>query len=366
MSDVIAFLSLLELREPDRPPCTHEMTAFVLSLSSSFITKQHTRHLDTPRTTRRPQNFAIVSSLNGNASRSQHRKQNQGEEDHDIHLICCDMDGTILDSTSTISSRNIDTVKSLIVQDSALFVPTTGKSRLGALKSMKGLGDHLLEIHSGQVPGVFLQGLVVYGRGGEMVYEKTLEEDISWKIVEHAKNIGVTIVAYNGDRIVGVEETERTRDIASYHEPSPIYMQSWEEIVGKMPLHKFLFLDEPKNVEMFRPSVENAVGDVAAITTAVPNMLEALPAGASKGAGAVKLLESFGVDPINTMCLVDGENDLSLIDVVNVSVAMGNALSSVKSAAKYVVGTNDDHGVSEAIERFVLSKNRTKSNLVRP
>lgn len=37
-----------------------------------------------------------------------------------------------------------------------------------------------------------------------------------------------------------------------------------------------------------------------------------------------------------------------------VGVAMGNAVPSVKAAASSVVGTNDQDGVAEALERYVL------------
>lgn len=308
-----------------------------------------------------PRASAVASdSLSIGQSRVQqpHQKSDTSLPKHDIELLCCDMDGTILSESSSISDRNIKTVRQLIDSQQALFIPATGKSRTGALKAMQDLGKYLVDHHVGNVPGVYIQGLLVYGKGGEMVYENYLEEDIAWRIVEHAKELGVTLVAYNGDRIVAVEENDLTKNMTTYHEPEPIYLKSWEEVIGKESLHKFLFLDDPENVDEFRGSVEEMVGDDGVITMAVKGMLEVLPPGASKGFGVEKLIESYGVDAEKVMAIGDGENDLEMLKQVGVSVAMGNALDSVKEVAKYHVETNENHGVSEAIERFILSSNR--------
>jgi hydroxymethylpyrimidine pyrophosphatase-like HAD family hydrolase len=39
---------------------------------------------------------------------------------------------------------------------------------------------------------------------------------------------------------------------------------------------------------------------------------------------------------------------------VGLAVAMGNAVPELREVADVVVGTNDEEGVAEAIERFVL------------
>jgi haloacid dehalogenase-like hydrolase len=39
---------------------------------------------------------------------------------------------------------------------------------------------------------------------------------------------------------------------------------------------------------------------------------------------------------------------------VGLAVAMGNAVPEMRAVADVVVGTNDEEGVAEAIERFVL------------
>ena len=68
------------------------------------------------------------------------------------------------------------------------------------------------------------------------------------------------------------------------------------------------------------------------------------------GSGNDKVYAGTGNDALKG----DGGNDLGMVANAGLGVAMGNAVPAVAAAAHVVVGSNDDHGVAEAIERFVL------------
>ncbi len=55
-----------------------------------------------------------------------------------------------------------------------------------------------------------------------------------------------------------------------------------------------------------------------------------------------------------TMAIGDSENDLAMIKVAGVGVAMENAEEIIKQAADYVTRSNEDNGVAYAIEQFIL------------
>jgi hydroxymethylpyrimidine pyrophosphatase-like HAD family hydrolase len=86
----------------------------------------------------------------------------------------------------------------------------------------------------------------------------------------------------------------------------------------------------------------------------VPVVLQVLPLGASKGAGVSWLLKHLGMDPAGLLALGDGENDIEMLQLAAVGVAMGNAGAKVKGVADAVVGSNDEDGVAQAIHEYVL------------
>jgi hydroxymethylpyrimidine pyrophosphatase-like HAD family hydrolase len=60
------------------------------------------------------------------------------------------------------------------------------------------------------------------------------------------------------------------------------------------------------------------------------------------------------MSPAGLMALGDGENDIEMLQLAAVSVAMGNAGAKVKGAAGFETASNDEDGVAQAIDRFVL------------
>ena len=117
---------------------------------------------------------------------------------------------------------------------------------------------------------------------------------------------------------------------------------------------KVIFMATEDKINSIRPQVEATFTGKAAITTAIPGMLELLPLGASKRAGVEYLLNRLGVEPSKVMAIGDGENDVEMLQLCGLGVAVGNAGAAARSVADVVVGSNDEDGVAEAIEQFVL------------
>ena len=49
----------------------------------------------------------------------------------------------------------------------------------------------------------------------------------------------------------------------------------------------------------------------------------------------------------------DGENDISMFEVTDNSVAMGNALEKVKEKAKFVTNSNDEEGLVKYLNSII-------------
>jgi len=75
-----------------------------------------------------------------------------------------------------------------------------------------------------------------------------------------------------------------------------------------------------------------------------------VPLGVDKGSGLATALSKLGVAENRTACIGDGENDLSMFDVVRVRAALGNSVPSLKRRADFVADGNDGAGTMEAIE----------------
>ena len=63
---------------------------------------------------------------------------------------------------------------------------------------------------------------------------------------------------------------------------------------------------------------------------------------------SIAVAETFG----ETM---DNDNDIEMLQMSGIGVAMGNAIPEVLDIADYVTVSNDEEGAAKAIEKFVLS-----------
>jgi Cof subfamily protein (haloacid dehalogenase superfamily) len=91
-----------------------------------------------------------------------------------------------------------------------------------------------------------------------------------------------------------------------------------------------------------------------AVTASTWNNLELNSANAHKGLALKRFAEHLGLGLENCMAFGDGANDLTMVRMAGIGVAMANAAPEVLYAANYVTLSNDEDGVAEALRHFCL------------
>ena len=77
---------------------------------------------------------------------------------------------------------------------------------------------------------------------------------------------------------------------------------------------------------------------------------------ANKGTAARALAALVGVPMAETACIGDMVNDLPMLAIAGLSVAMGNAPPEVQALANEVTASNDSDGFAAAVERVILPR----------
>jgi Cof subfamily protein (haloacid dehalogenase superfamily) len=118
---------------------------------------------------------------------------------------------------------------------------------------------------------------------------------------------------------------------------------------------KVLVIGEP-------PALEAVVSEIQALPFAVnsvfsePTYLEILPPGVSKGEALRVVAGRLGVAREEIVAVGDNLNDLAMVEYAGLGVAMANAPEALRARADYVAPSNDEHGLGEVIDRFILSR----------
>ena len=263
-----------------------------------------------------------------------------------IQLIAVDLDGTLLNSRHQLTERTVETLRRAIDQGVKVVI-ATGKTLLSAAEAYR-----RLELDT---PGVFLQGLVIYNADGSIRHQQTLPADVVRDLAAYARAHGVSLVAYSGVDIFTEQRTEQTDKLLKFHAPTPQVVASLDARQAERPMNKLIIIEEPARTAAVRAELSGPYAGRATFVQALADMLEILPAGASKGAGLRWLLNDLGIAPEHVLALGDGENDVEMLQMAGIGVAVGNGAPQAKAAADYVVASNDEDGVAEAVERFVLT-----------
>lgn len=85
-----------------------------------------------------------------------------------------------------------------------------------------------------------------------------------------------------------------------------------------------------------------------------PQAIDIIPRGDGKADGIRATLERYGLSREEVIAFGDGENDISMLKLAGLGVAMGNAEAVVKASADYVTASVQDNGVSAALRKFGL------------
>jgi hydroxymethylpyrimidine pyrophosphatase-like HAD family hydrolase len=302
-----------------------------------------------------------------------------------VDVLLLDMDGTLLSSRGLVTPATVDALR---VRSAAAHVCVwvcdsyadalrfrrqavqargvrvliaTGKARPGAMAALAASGlsasAQASSVCGVDTPGVFLQGLMVYGAAGALIHRRELSPDVVSDAFALSAASGVAAAAFCGDTCAAVEASPQLDLLHSrYFEPRAVLAPSLGALMSGPPVVKILFYAATAaGIDTLRPRVEAALAGRATVTQAVPDMLEVLPLAASKGAGVVRLLAALGVPAERCAAVGDGENDVDMLRGVGLGLAMGNAVPLARAAAKHVLRrSNDEDGVAEAVERFLL------------
>ncbi|WP_041078645.1 Cof-type HAD-IIB family hydrolase [Thermotoga caldifontis] len=275
-----------------------------------------------------------------------------------IKLVCIDLDGTLLDSKKCISERNRESIRRAVELKVHVTI-FTGRSFGSAARYVRELKI--------SIPAVFQNGALIIDPVDMKVYRSIeLDSTLARHFVESCRAHSVYPVVY--------ESFFSEKDMLVEGPYHGAFEEYFRLNAHRITLVKDLIEELRKrngvvevalvgNVE----DVNRAIWEVSSIFhdgyTIVENQKkdgEAFVEIFGPNVGKEKALEFFldmyGISPKEVMYIGDNLNDISIMRMVGISVAMMNAPEEVRKIATYVTQSNDDSGVAKALERFILQE----------
>ncbi|MCL2396468.1 MAG: Cof-type HAD-IIB family hydrolase [Defluviitaleaceae bacterium] len=272
-------------------------------------------------------------------------------------LIACDMDGTLLDDSFTLSQIDKDAITK--ARDAGIiFTLCSGRS----YKSLRVFAQELGIITRGSYIIGFNGGIIYDPYDGVVVRKDDLPKDVAVEIVKlyKAAALDMEIVIYlDGERVLFEKNAVYAH---KYQRISNVDWLETTDIVSAAreleSIAKIIFIGENSTLKTFEKELEDAFGRDVGICFSAEYLLEAGPKGRSKGDGIMWLCQKLGINPAEVIAIGDNYNDISMIKQAGLGVAVANAVDAAKEVADYVTARDCSNGaVAEVIEKFVLQQN---------
>lgn len=263
--------------------------------------------------------------------------------------IFCDFDGTLYRDDWTISESNKQAINKY-VQRGGRFVISTGRLFASIAPHIKELGL------KGEV--IVSQGAEIYDiESGKKLLDKTFESNQAVVCAQFAESFdGVAPMMYIGDecftsrRCEMVDYFAKITNLHIHYTECPI-----SEYIVKHNAKpcKVLVIMKEDFAEQFVALGESKLGEEYYLCRSQKFLVELLKAGINKGAAVEFVCEKHAIDKKDIICVGDSENDMSMIKMAGLGVAVANAFDNVKKVAHVVLEkTNDEDAVAELIQKF--------------
>ncbi|MRG87769.1 HAD family hydrolase [Salinibacillus xinjiangensis] len=254
-----------------------------------------------------------------------------------IRAIFIDMDGTLLDTSNHISTRNKVAIFRLINQGVKVFL-ATGRHYEVTAPYHKELGL--------RTPMICLNGAAIHdavtGRIIQMNNVQLNEERFHHLTADHSCNVIVHTAS-------GIYCKETNAEI-----------DYWTN-VGQIPPKYIGDLRQANYQDVLKYSVRTGAPSPALSSLFQKEAkvidwndgFELVAPHISKWSAIKTLLYPFRIRPSEVAAIGDGPNDIEMLRHVGMGVAMGNASDEVKAVADFVTGHHENNGLAEFFERYL-------------
>lgn len=269
-----------------------------------------------------------------------------------VKLIAMDLDGTLLNREKLISPENQKALEDASEQGVKLVV-STGRAweTIPSCVRDNPVFDYAITSNGAEIyrcdTGKPFYSVNLDPHSVDVVLDVIGDRRVGWEAFMDGKAYGeedyVSHPWEYGMPSSAIGYIRKTRipvkDIKAFIRENRDHMSVIDLVVGDPQLKEELYRDL------------GACGEPLYITASMDERVEILHPDAGKAEGVKALCEMEGIDLKDTAAFGDADNDLDMILLAGVGVAMGNAFENVKAQADYVTCDNNQHGVAEAFRK---------------
>ncbi|HHW03807.1 MAG TPA: HAD family phosphatase [Thermoanaerobacterales bacterium] len=267
-----------------------------------------------------------------------------------IRLVTIDIDGTLIRDDLTVSQKTVEKIKK-VMEKNVMVTLCTGRPNIAAKYFAEMLGIEGYQISQN---GAYIKHNIT----GNIILHDTLPRGIAEKIIlicrEH-KNFSLSLLYEDICYYETLDELAMHVNL-NINLVKPIRVDDINELIWKERKNptKILVTGQARDLDSFMRYLIRLYGSQVNILRSGAQFLDIISAKASKGRALKVLSEKLKIQRQEIMAIGDNFNDIDMIEFAGIGVAMGNAPDEVKKIADFIASSNNNDGVADALEEFIL------------
>jgi 5-amino-6-(5-phospho-D-ribitylamino)uracil phosphatase len=261
----------------------------------------------------------------------------------DIRLLAIDLDGTLLNDSKQVSAQTLSALHGVVERGVKVIIASARPPRsVRHIYNQLGLDTWQINYN----------GALIWDEPAKrIIFHRPMNCDLVRDLIEIARSKFDSVLVtceildrWYTDRF----DQSRTTETGRLFKPDVI--APLDQFCNQ-PITKLLLLGEEKMIDALESWMISASDNVSVVRTD-RDLLQIMDKKVSKAAALQLVAEHYQIPLENMMAIGDAPNDVGIIKIAGIGVAMSNASEIVKDAADWIAPSNNDHGVHAAMVRF--------------
>ena len=262
-----------------------------------------------------------------------------------IKIIFSDMDGTLLNSKGELPKEFDETIAEL-KKRGVIFAPTSGRQYFSLLQTFTKYTDEFLFLAE--------NGTLVMYHENE-IFSSPMNRDDAQKVLKVSENFGKNVLrVFSGKKNAYILKSQDTpefkEELIKFYTRTEV-VDDWEE-VDDVPIKNAFF-------DITGHAKENIYDKLAQfyeslqVVQSSDYWTDVMSKTISKGEAIKNIQQILNIKPSECAAFGDFMNDYEMMQSVEHSFAMANALPALKKVSKYETASNDEAGVIVGIKKLM-------------
>lgn len=263
-------------------------------------------------------------------------------------MLVLDMDDTLLTDDHCISDTNKEALRK--AQELGVYVvlasgrPTPAMTMYAAELNLAEYDSYIIAYNG---------AVIMRMKDKSILFEQSLTKDEIHRLYDFSVSHKVDIITYIDGKIVSESESPYI-DIEKKITGMPFdKVASFKAAVTASAI-KCILLEEPVYLKQVEKILKAEMPDKS-VATSKPYFLEVTHQGIDKAESLKRLAAQLNIKQEEIIAVGNAENDLSMVTYAGLGVWVDNVNPELRDKADVIVASNNNHGVAEVVERFLLS-----------